>query len=65
MIKWEAWIGQKIVRMESEDGATVIVVEDGRGTKFFSDPGLYFRLDDVHGPLWPEEEKRGAKWLTK
>ena len=51
---WEAWIGQKIVRMESEDSVTVIVLEDGRGVKFFSNPGLYFTLVNTDGPLWPE-----------
>ena len=55
---WEAWIGQKVARCESEDGSTVIVLEDGRGVKFFSDPGLYFTLKTIDGPLWPEEEKR-------
>lgn len=55
---WEAWLGQRVVRCESMDGCTVIVLEDGRGVKFFSDPGLYFTLVSTEGALWPEEEKR-------
>lgn len=54
---WEAWIGKKIARAESLDGDCVIVLEDGRGLKFFGDGGaaLPFVLKDIEGPLWPKK----------
>lgn len=55
---WEAWIGQKIARMESDSESTVIVLEDGRGIKFWTKEILYFTLTgDTDGPLWPEDAK--------
>lgn len=51
---WEAWVGQKIVRCESLDDATTIILEDGRGIKFWLDRRdiLSFVVKDVNGSLW-------------
>jgi hypothetical protein len=54
---WEAWEGKKIARCESKDGATVIILEDGRGIKFWVNNSdiLYFVAKDTAGKLWPDE----------
>lgn len=49
---WEAWVGQKIARMESHESATIIICEDGRGILLDAYPAEYFYVKDINGPIF-------------
>jgi hypothetical protein len=57
---WEAWIGQKIARCESNGEATVIVLEDSRGAIFWTGGNGYlpFTVKDINGQIWLSKAKK-------